>query len=171
MHGARVKPPRRSPEYQRAAVTYSAALRLALRERNMTRTQLARAVGVSPEAAGNYLRASYIPRPDIADAIAHVLVSPRLAELASSGRRIRCAICGRATWRGQTRRRYCSKDCWEKSRINSSQSIPPGHSIIQAAVDAFCGSCEPEGVCRTPECALQPFSPLPLISIHRMGAA
>lgn len=159
--------PRRSPEYQRAAVVFSAALRLALRTQDVTRTDLARRVGVSPEAVSNYLRARYLPRPDIADAIADVLVSPRLSQLASTGRLIRCAMCGRATWRGQTKRRYCSNQCWDKSRTN----LPPGQSATQAAIDAFCGACEPEGVCRTPECPLQPFSPLPLISIHRLGAA
>jgi hypothetical protein len=32
----------------------------------------------------------------------------------------------------------------------------------QAAVEAFCRSCEPEGFCRTPACELRPVSPLPL---------
>jgi hypothetical protein len=34
--------------------------------------------------------------------------------------------------------------------------------VAQAAVAAFCGACEPSGVCRTPECELRPVSPLPL---------
>lgn len=32
----------------------------------------------------------------------------------------------------------------------------------QAAIDAMCRDCEPEGLCRTPECPLRGFSPLPL---------
>lgn len=30
------------------------------------------------------------------------------------------------------------------------------------SIDAMCRGCEPEGLCRTPECPLRPFSPLPL---------
>jgi len=33
---------------------------------------------------------------------------------------------------------------------------------LQAAIDEMCRSCEPEGMCRTPDCALRLFSPLPL---------
>lgn len=32
---------------------------------------------------------------------------------------------------------------------------------LGAAIDAMCGSCEPEGICRTPDCPLRAFSPLP----------
>lgn len=35
-------------------------------------------------------------------------------------------------------------------------------STVQAAVDAMCRSCEPEGICRDVACALRPVSPLPL---------
>lgn len=34
--------------------------------------------------------------------------------------------------------------------------------VIQAAVSAMCGACEPDGVCRAPDCQLRPASPLPL---------
>lgn len=36
------------------------------------------------------------------------------------------------------------------------------YSRHQAAVEAFCRSCEWDGFCKTPECELRPVSPLPL---------
>lgn len=39
----------------------------------------------------------------------------------------------------------------------------------QASVAAFCGGCEPAGVCRAPECELRPVSPLPLALSDKVG--
>lgn len=158
---------RRSPEYQRAAVAFSARLRLSMRARAVTRNGLAEAIGVTGTMVGFYCRASYMPRPDVGVRIAEFLADPELARLAANGRKIRCAVCGRVTWRGVTRRRYCSADCWSKARALT----PKGASGPQVAIDAYCLGCEPEGMCRTPECPLQPFSPLPLIQMHRVGVA
>lgn len=36
----------------------------------------------------------------------------------------------------------------------------------QAAIDAMCRDCEPEGLCQTAECPLRAFSPLPLSKRH-----
>jgi transcriptional regulator with XRE-family HTH domain len=35
---------------------------------------------------------------------------------------------------------------------------------LVASVEAMCGGCEPEGLCRTTDCPLRPFSPLPVAS-------
>jgi hypothetical protein len=40
--------------------------------------------------------------------------------------------------------------------------------LLQQSVDAMCRGCEPEGVCRTEECPLRNFSPLPLAK-HDVG--
>lgn len=42
-------------------------------------------------------------------------------------------------------------------------------SIVQASVAAFCGGCEPAGVCQAPECELRPVSPLPLALSDKVG--
>ncbi len=39
------------------------------------------------------------------------------------------------------------------------------------AVEAFCGSCEPEGVCRNAECPLRNVSPLPYSPMRDVGLA
>ena len=41
--------------------------------------------------------------------------------------------------------------------------------LLEDAVAAMCAACEPEGVCRTPDCPLRAFSPLPL-EIHQQMA-
>jgi len=125
----------------------------------MSRTELGRAVGVSATAVGYYCQARYLPRPEIACAVAEVLCSEPLAGMATAGAVIRCAMCGRERFRGQTRRRYCGDEC--RSRAHAT-GIPAEVSGIQAAVDIFCRECEPEGVCRMHGCQIQPFSPLPL---------
>lgn len=35
-------------------------------------------------------------------------------------------------------------------------------NVVTAAVGGFCRACEPQGVCRAPDCELRPVSPLPL---------
>jgi DNA-binding XRE family transcriptional regulator len=154
-----------SGPWKAAAIRYSAALRSELARTGMTRTELGRRVGVSSTAIGYYAQARYLPRPEIAAAVAEALCSEPLARLTTAGSMIRCDHCGRERFRGQTRRRYCGDEC---RRMASVLGVPAAVSGIQSAVDQFCRACEPEGVCRMPSCQLQPFSPLPLA---RRGAA
>ena len=74
----------------------------------------------------------------------------------------------RARQAGQTgdgRRRY-----QEVARLRSGIRIAEGQAAdLRAAVAAMCAACEPEGLCRTADCPLRAFSPLPLAA-HRSGA-
>ncbi|MGH2465415.1 MAG: helix-turn-helix domain-containing protein [Candidatus Limnocylindrales bacterium] len=54
---------------------------------------------------------------------------------------------------------YSRSDSKRQARIDRSARQL---EVVQASVDAMCAGCEPLGVCRTPECALRPVSPLPL---------
>lgn len=157
---------RASIEFQRATVAYSVALRDAMHRRGVLSRVLAEAVGVSRNAVCFYREGRYLPRPDVAGRIAEYLDAPELHKLASSGRRIRCVTCGRTVLRGKTRRRYCSAECWRAVARNP----PLAENAERAAIDAYCRGCEPEGVCRTPACPLQPFSPLPLVELTRAAA-
>lgn len=58
------------------------------------------------------------------------------------------------TWRASDARRVQRVD--QQSRALASH---------QASVEAMCRGCEPEGRCRTAECALRPVSPLPLVRV------
>jgi len=146
--------------WKAAAVRYSAVLRTELARTGMTRTELGRRVGVTSTAVGFYCQARYLPRPEIAAAIAEALCSEQLSKMTTTGAVIRCDHCGRERFRGTSRRRYCSDIC--RTRAHEGGDWKPALSGIQAGVDQFCRDCEPEGVCRMPACQLQPFSPLPL---------
>ena len=142
-----------------AAIRYSAALRVELARTGMTRTELGRRVGVTATALGFYCQARYLPRPEIACALAEVLCSEPLSKMTTAGAVIRCARCGRERFRGSTRRRFCSDACRSRAwETGTGKAI----ASIQSALDIFCRDCEPEGVCRMAACPLQPFSPLPL---------
>ncbi len=54
---------------------------------------------------------------------------------------------------------YRRSDARRVMRIDKQHEQVVG---LQALVDAMCASCEPEGVCRTPECPLRAASPLPI---------
>lgn len=145
--------------WRATAVRYAAILRAEMARTGMTRLQLAVAVGVSGAAVGQWRQAHYLPRPEYAALVADALCSEPLARLITAGRVIRCEMCGRERLRGQTRRRYCSQECRYRAH---AEGVTRPLTGVQAAVDAFCMACEPEGVCRTPSCQLQPFGPLPL---------
>jgi len=53
-------------------------------------------------------------------------------------------------------------DTSESKRVLRVDKAAQRLAVVQAAVDAMCRSCEPEGLCRTTECALRSVSPLPL---------
>ena len=148
-----------SDAWKAVSIRYAAVLRAELARTGMSRSELGRRIGVSSTAVGYYCQARDLPRPEIGVLVADALCSGELARMATAGAVIRCAQCGRERFRGQTRRRYCSDEC---RRIASELGVTAPVSGIQAAVDLFCRDCEPEGVCRTHRCQLQPFSPLPL---------
>ena len=145
--------------WRSAAVRYSAVLRAELARTGMTRTELGRRVGVTSTAVGFYCRANYLPRPEIAAAIAEALCSEPLSKMTTVGAVIRCDNCGRERYRGTSRRRYCGEACRYAAH---EKGVTKPIDRIQHAVDQFCHACEPEGVCRMAACELQPFSPLPL---------
>jgi DNA-binding XRE family transcriptional regulator len=147
--------------WKSAAVRYSVVLRSELARTGMTRTELARRVGVTSTSVGFYCRAAYLPRPEIAAAVAEALCSEPLSKMTTAGAVIRCDNCGRERFRGTSRRRYCGETCRSQANSRKGGATQPT-SGIQFAVDQFCRACEPEGVCRMPACQLQPFSPLPL---------
>lgn len=56
-------------------------------------------------------------------------------------------------------------------RMRSGLAIAEDRSqMLAQAIGAMCVGCEPEGICRTADCPLRPFSPLPL-GRHDVGEA
>ena len=63
---------------------------------------------------------------------------------------------------GDARRRY-----QEVALLRSGIRIAQERAVdLAAAIADMCRDCEPQGTCRTPDCALRAFSPLPL-AVHR----
>jgi len=133
---------------------------------------LARTVGLSRSALHFYREGVTMPSLETAARLADVLGAPRLVEIAASSRSGSCAQCSRpfTSAAGAGNRRYCSEDC-RVIAYRLRMSPPARERAIVAerratryadAVAEFCRACEPEGICRTPECPLRVVSPLPI---------
>lgn len=83
----------------------------------------------------------------------------RIAEsLRIASRRARQAGQAEAAGRSAGKRRAD-----QRRQLLSAVRIADERAEVQGlAIDAMCRGCEPEGACRTPDCPLRPFSPLPL---------
>ena len=141
-------------------VRYGLALRRVMAERRVLCPALADAVGVSVTMIRYYRIGRYLPSVMLAEAIADALDAPDLGALATRLRIGVCRVCGRHFRRMQTRRVYCSDRC-RLARHKGATTLPM-LDPRQAAIDAMCTGCEPEGECRDVLCALRPFSPLPV---------
>lgn len=151
-----------------AARNFTLAFIRAMESRGLTHTQLATAIGCSRPNIAEFAKGR-IPGPDLAAKLAEAIGEPRLLEYAVKARTINCASCGRAAVARTHRRAYCSDGCQRigytlgrRAMSEPELAIMSELTILRGAVDAFCRSCEPEGVCRQAECALRLASPLPL---------
>lgn len=142
------------------AISYGLALRRAMNRRAMSVPTLARAVHVSAAMVCLYRRGRNLPSVDKAEQIADALGSPELATLAVRLRIGTCRVCRRAFRRERSRRVYCSIAC--RKAHHAGAVTLPRLDPRQAAIDAMCQGCEPDGECRDGTCALRPFSPLPV---------
>lgn len=86
-------------------------------------------------------------------------------------------IHGKLATAARANRAAGSEGNWSASQAAAVRTLRQGlkladerNGILTDAIAAMCGACEPEGVCRTVECPLRQFSPLPLAS-HATGDA
>lgn len=75
----------------------------------------------------------------------------------------------------QTRTRQAGQTGDNRTRYQALARLRSGIRIaeqqtadLRAAIDAMCRDCEPEGTCKTADCALRQFSPLPIL-VHGIG--
>jgi transcriptional regulator with XRE-family HTH domain len=159
----------RSPEKVRIA----AAIHRGLRKRGLTNRRLAELIGVSETMVGFWTQGRYAPAIGKAERMAEVLDEPMILHLTKLATVGTCRVClapffRRNDARGQiTRRAYCSQRCLRDYHkgVRAQDRHP-----AELAVAEFCRGCEPEGFCRTEDCALRAFSPLPLV-LPRVTAA
>jgi DNA-binding XRE family transcriptional regulator len=137
-----------------------------MRERAVKASELSAAVGVSNNSVYAYSTGDTTPSVAVAQRLADALMEPMLVELARISQRRRCETCIRLFYRESTRRKFCSVACLKVAHKGGRRVET---NPRQEAIDAMCGGCEPEGVCRDDTCALRQFSPLPFASLVRVA--
>ena len=147
---------------------FAARLRESMERHGHSRASLAEAIGVSPTMVGYWRFGRYLPPPPVAELMSEVLDDAHLLRLVIVARTIRCPGCDTTFDRGQTRKQYCTAVCQRNAHGKDGKKSPDPR---QAAIDAMCRGCEPEGTCRDDGCALRPFSPLLFVPLHRRSAA
>ena len=129
---------------------------------------------------------------EMAARIAEALDSPQLMQAVTAMRTKTCLICG-ASYIDTTntmRKEYCRSLCtrvdvqrkereyqgqWKDRKVmkanGEARVFSRRYLDAKKAIDAYCRSCEPEGLCRTEDCPLRSQSPLPLARSATMKIA
>ena len=152
---------------------FPSRIRTSLRLRGMKQRELAAILGVRDTTVSEWCRGIRFPSMVQAPGLAEHLESDTIAGVVADGHTVVCIVCGRAVIQMKLTRnpRYCSSACKATQHDRQRRGSIARHGVVaehrraalQQAVDDFCRQCEPEGVCRAPECLLRSHSPLPLI--------
>jgi len=152
-----------------ASAQFAAALRAAMRHRGASNRGVAVVCGTTEAAVSQWRRGEHLPTLRCANKLAEALHAPDLLTLCVRLRSGTCIVCKGPFTDESGRRKYCSVRCRTYAAKGVSVSHPT--DARQAAIDAYCRSCEPELACRTPRCELRAFSPLPLVTLERVEPA
>lgn len=154
------------------AERFGVELDRAMRARRVGANAVEAQLGVAHSSIAAWRAGRNLPRIETAQRLASGLDAPRLLAIVLEARTCRCESCGRAfTNQGGAAKRFCDARCRsEAGRVRHAMGSVPRRADVaerrlrehRAAVGAMCASCEPEGMCVTPACALRPVSPLPL---------
>jgi hypothetical protein len=106
--------------------------------------------------AGFWLQGRYLPSLERAAQMADILDAPAILEMTRSASVGTCLVCMTPFARNATRRNYCSVRCRTDYAKGVRRTDRP---VSEQAIAAYCRGCEPEGLCRTEDCALRAFSP------------
>jgi hypothetical protein len=160
------------------AERFGRELDTAMRARRVGRRPLSAATGISESSLVNYRSGYNLPRHETAVALADSLGWPKLIEISREAREGRCPVDGRPFINeGGAPRIYCSPECHRIATQLRDTGAPRRVlavrferrlTVYQAAVEAFCRSCQPEGFCRDAGCQLRGVSPLPLPQADRV---
>ena len=152
-------------------MTFAGLLRDAMVRGGYSIAALHRASGIAEGTLAQWLGGKRQPTLQRADLLAELLDAPLLARVMLNVLRRRCVRCRKVFYadaRNIRHTRYCGRTCRTaeyRHRTNGKRStIRPRLAVIQRAVAEHCAWCEPQGICRTAECALRPVSPLPLVA-------
>ena len=167
-------------------------LRRRMEYQNLTVVGFAEALGTRKGSVVQWRNGYRLPNWKYLGGIADLLDAPILVEIANDYRGGVCSECskrflvnGHANYK---RQKFCSNGCrsayhqrLSRQRLTESKAdrittaklrqkaaeeyrdrARAERDAVQSAVDAFCRSCEWDGVCKMADCQLRPFSPLPL---------
>jgi hypothetical protein len=143
---------------------------------------LATATNVCQSSIMDFRKGKSLPRLSTSARISEALASEALHALVISLRERTCPVCARGFVTDNRKKRHCSKACTATNHTRLVRAKDARRSEVrsaanrglaqlrayrlemhQEAVAAHCRWCEPGGLCRTPDCALRPVSPLPLV--------
>ncbi len=151
---------------------FGLALRRALVRRRVAKSALSVRAGVTRSSIANYCAGLSLPTMQTARKIAAELQDDGLLAIMARSREYICPIDKvRFIFNGQSRRTFCSPECQrvaEKMRVGTTVTKRADRAerrlaLFSDAVAAMCRSCEPEGSCSEPGCALRAVSPLPIV--------
>lgn len=160
--------------YREAARQFALAFRRALEERGVSKRGLAARLtgnGSSRSSIQLWVKGESLPTVETARRLDAVLGTVHLEGIVARSRIVKCENrCGATVIvRGnQARTRYCSQACARQAAKVRSALLPKRDTLARRlelhrrAVAAFCAACQPDGICRAPECELRSVSPLPL---------
>lgn len=156
--------------------TFAAELRRAMDARGVLVKELARQVGIRPEALSRIRFGHSKPTHACAVALADALSWEPLTVISEKMHRGTCIVCGRyfidPTTNGN--RRYCSKRCQTTANIRHARNRQANRLHLEARrwreatqiIARFCEGCEPaDRLCRDSTCALRPLSPFPFVPL------
>jgi len=150
---------------QPQAQEFARALRRAMAHRGVNQKMLAAAMGANIGSVGHWYRGNRLITPQNADRVAEALDWPAGRALLLRLRTKSCQMCGADfvdTWR-MGKALYCSRRCMNRAgnlrqrnaRANDSLARLHREATFSETLDAWCRSCEPDGICKTPECMWQ----------------
>ena len=153
---------KRTPEKMRVG----SAIRRRMAERGIgTMAELAELIGVTPTMVGFWRSARYLPSLEKASQLADVLDAPEILFLTRQAQVGICRVClapfQKVKGERRTRKTYCSIRC--RNDYHKGVRAKDRHPA-ETAIAAFCQGCEPEGLCRTEDCALRAFSPFVFVA-------
>lgn len=142
-----------------------------LAERGLSKRGVAAELSTSRSLLTLWCKGQSLPSLEQALELSQAIGDDRILEIVRDGRMVTCPIDGtQFEWRGGGPAVYCSDRCRKvgaaanqrKTRNTSIPKLEGELALLTDRIAAFCGSCEWDGICKTPDCELRAVSPLPL---------
>lgn len=144
--------------------------------RGITQTALAREALVSQDSVRKWRQGRVLPSLASAAIMADALMDDGLIRLAAEARTRTCQGCGRPfVLLSNTGPRFgvwCGMRCRQREHERRRRPVESVErrerngrelALYRDRLARHCATCEPSGVCLTPECDLRDVSPLPLV--------